>query len=169
MPENKKEEKKDEESEEMQQDEPDKDEMKDRLLRMAAEFDNYKKRVTKEVENAKNTGKAELAKKLLPVLDEFELALGNLDMKTEHGKGVAIIFSNLKEAMEKEGLHEIECKGLFDPYKHEVMLTKESKEKEGTILDVVRKGYEWKDFMLRPATVIVAKQAEEKEKEEKTK
>ncbi len=132
-------------------------ELRDRLLRLAAEFDNYKKRVSKDLDNAKTAGKAELAAKLLPVLDEFQIAIENMGMNTEHEKGIAIVFSNLGDAMKREGLEEIECKGRYDPYRHEIMMTKESTEKEGTILDVIRKGYFWNGIMLRPASVIVSK------------
>ena len=140
------------------------EELKDRLLRLAAEFDNYKKRSSKDLDNAKKVGKAELAAKLLPILDEFEIAIESTDTKTEHGKGMAIVFSNFVEVMKKEGLKEIECSGVYDPYKHEIMMTKESNEKEGTILDVIRKGYLWNEIMLRPASVIVSS-GEKKEEE----
>lgn len=143
------------------------EEMKDRLLRLAAEFDNYKKRIAKELENSKKVARAELVIKLLPVLDEIELAVENLDMKTDHEKGIALVLSNLKEALKKEGLAEIECEGIYDPYKHEIMMTKESDEEDGTILNVVRKGYFLNGIMLRPASVIVSKGSKEKEEIEK--
>ncbi len=131
--------------------------LRESLLRMAAEFDNYKKRVSKEIENSEQKGKMSLAAKLLPVLDEFEIAVNNTDMTTEHGKGIAIVLSNLTDILKREGLAEIESCGLFDPYRHEVLMTKESEEKEGTILITVRKGYMWKEVMLRPASVVVSK------------
>ena len=143
------------------------EELKDRLLRLAAEFDNYKKRSSKDLDSAKKVGRAELAAKLLPILDEFEIAIESTDTKTEHGKGMAIVFSNLTEVMKKEGLKEIECSGVYDPYKHEIMMTKESKEREGTILDVIRKGYLWNEIMLRPASVIVSS-GEKKNEEAKS-
>lgn len=142
------------------------EELKDRLLRLAAEFDNYKKRSSKDLDSAKKVGRAELAVKLLPILDEFEIAIESIDTKTEHGKGMAIVFSNLVEVMKKEGLKEIECRGVYDPYRHEIMMTKESREKEGTILDVIRKGYLWNEIMLRPASVIVSSGSGEKKNDE---
>ena len=66
----------------------------------------------------------------------------------------------------KEGLSEVQCKGLFDPYKHEIMMTKESKEKDGTILEVVKKGYLFDKMLIRPASVIVAKASIAPAKEE---
>ncbi len=130
---------------------------RERLLRLAAEFDNYKKRVAKEIDNSKTVGKSELASKLLSVLDEFQLALESVDLSTEQGKGMAIVLSNMSEVLKKEGLQEIPCEGVYDPYVHEVMMAKESNEKEGTILGVLRKGYTWKGIMLRPASIIVSK------------
>lgn len=133
--------------------------LKDRLLRLAAEFDNYKKRSAKEVDAAKTIGKAELMRTLLPVLDEFGLAMDAIEAKGDVDKGVALVFSNFADALKREGLHEIDTKGLADPYKHEVILTKGSGRKEGEILEVVRKGYDINGIMLRPASVIVSKGA----------
>ncbi len=132
-------------------------ELKDRLLRLAAEFDNYKKRTMKEVDAAKALGKAELARKLLPVLDEFGLAMEAIEARGDIDKGMALVFSNFADALKKEGLREIDAKGAADPYRHEVILTKGSDKKEGEILEVIRKGYEMNGIMLRPASVIVSK------------
>ena len=133
--------------------------MKEQLLRLAAEFDNYKKRVKNDVESAKSAGKAELVKGLLPILDEFELALiaVNKTQDKNVAKGVEMLYSNFTDTLKKEGLNEVLCKGMFDPYKHEIMMTKESKEKEGTILEVVKNGYTFDKVLIRPASVIVAK------------
>lgn len=170
MPEGRKEEKKEnEERQETKEEVPkeNEEELRERLLRLAAEFDNYKKRISKDIENSRSVGKAELASKLLPILDEFELAVKNFDMKNEHEKGLAIVLSNFVDVLKKEGLKEIEAIGVYDPYRHEIMMTKEAKEKEGTILDVVRKGYFWNNIMLRPASVIVSKGSKEQEKTKK--
>ncbi|MDE1851425.1 MAG: nucleotide exchange factor GrpE [Candidatus Micrarchaeota archaeon] len=140
-------------------------EVKDRLLRLAAEFDNYKKRVAKESESARSIGKAEAIAKLLPTLDEFELAMESMK-GDENSKGIALIFSNFMDALKSLGLKEIESNGRFDPYRHEIMLAKESEKSEGTIIEVIRKGYMLNEIMLRPASVIVSKDAA-KEKEEK--
>lgn len=147
------------------------DEVKDRLLRLAAEFDNYKKQAAKDMDGAKSMGKVELIKKLLPTLDEFELALyamGNAASDKEHARGVELVFSNISDALRSAGLKEIEAKGKYDPYKHEIVMIRESGEAEGTILEVVRKGYSFNGMMLRPASVIVSK-GKENEKEVGTK
>lgn len=143
------------------------DELKERLLRMAAEFDNYKKRATKDIENAKGIGKAEIVAKLLPIIDEFHLAVESLEMKTDQEKGLALVLSNFTDVLKKEGLKEIDCNGVYDPYRHEVIMTKESKEKEGIVLDVVRKGYFLNEIMLRPASVIVSDGSGKKEETKK--
>lgn len=141
------------------------DELKDRLLRLAAEFDNYKKRTKKDIENAKGLGKAEFASKILSVLDEFELAIESMKMNNEGEKGVAMVFSNFLEVLKKEGIKQIDTVGKFDPYKHEIMLSKNSEKEEGTIIQVVRKGYTLNNIMLRPASVIVSNGEKEKKGE----
>ncbi|MDE1874038.1 MAG: nucleotide exchange factor GrpE [Candidatus Micrarchaeota archaeon] len=135
-------------------------ETKDRLLRLAAEFDNYKKKAAKDVDMSKNAGKAELIRSLLPAIDEFELALaafGNSDHDREHIKGIELVFSNVLGTLKSAGLKEIDSKGTYDPYKHEIILTRESKEPEGTIIEIVRKGYAFNEMLLRPSAVIVSK------------
>jgi molecular chaperone GrpE len=140
------------------QENKDKD-MKEQLLRLAAEFDNYKKRTKNDVDNAKSAGKAELVKGFLPILDEFELALIVVNKTPDRNvaRGVEMLYSNFIDMLKKAGLEEIACKGVFDPYKHEIMMTKDSKEKDGTILEVIKKGYIFDKVLLRPASVIVAK------------
>ncbi|MGC8710272.1 MAG: nucleotide exchange factor GrpE [Candidatus Micrarchaeia archaeon] len=138
--------------------------LKERHLRLAAEFDNYKKRAVKEFENSKTFGKIELIKRLLPVLDEFELAL-SIEKDEKNGgtrKGIEMIYSNLVDALKAEGLSIIDTSGSYDPYKHEIVITRESKEKEGKILEVVRKGYMLNGILVRPASVIVAKEMPQK-------
>jgi molecular chaperone GrpE len=133
--------------------------LKESMLRLAAEFDNYKKRTKADSENSRNFGKAELMRSLLPIIDEFELALIAVN-KTEDkniAKGVEMLYSNFIDTLKKDGLTEIQCKGVFDPYIHEIVMTKESKEKGGTILEVIKKGYSFDKTLLRPASVIVAK------------
>ncbi len=134
--------------------------MKDRLLRLAAEFDNYKKKAAKDVDMSRNVGKAELIRSLLPAIDEFELALAAFSSsghESDHIKGIELVFSNVIGTLKGAGLKEIDSKGKYDPYKHEIIMTRESKEPEGTIIDIVRKGYTFNDMLLRPSAVIVSK------------
>src|SRR5271166_3719664 len=84
-------------------------ELKDRLLRLAAEFDNYKKRVAKDIDNSKEMGRADVITKLLPSLDEFELAIDSLDKKDEHVKGISLVYGNMMNTLKGFGLREIEA------------------------------------------------------------
>ncbi len=145
-------------------------EVKDRLLRMAAEFDNFKKKMAKDMDASRTMGKAELVKALLPALDEFEMALYAIGKSEESDcnvKGMELVFSNVLGTLKSAGLREIEAKGKYDPYRHEIMMTRESKEPEGTIIEVVRKGYSFNDLMLRPSAVIVSKGSDTTEENEK--
>jgi molecular chaperone GrpE len=141
-------------------------EMKEKMLRLAAEFDNYKKRTRKEVEEAGIIGKANLIKDMLPVVDEFELALQAMDKAgdTEMLKGIKMLYSNFMDTLKRNGLSEISCEGRSDPFRHETVMVMPSKEKEGTILEVVKKGYEVNGRMIRHASVIVAKPEEQEKK-----
>lgn len=134
------------------------DDAKERLLRLAAEFDNYKKRVSGEIVNAKNLGKAELLRDFLPILDEFELALIAVSKadNTELAKGIELLYSNVVEFLKKEGVKEVRTEGIYDPFMHEIALTRESDKKQGTILEVIKRGYTLNNALLRPAMVIVA-------------
>ena len=83
----------------------------------------------------------------------------------ELAKGIAMIYTNFIEALKKEGIEEIDAKGRFDPYKHEIVMTKESEKEDGTILEVVKKGYALGGLLIRPASVIVSKKVQEGKKQ----
>ncbi len=139
-------------------------ELKEQMLRLAAEFDNYKKRAKNDLDKAKSMGKAELARNLLPILDEFELAMiaasGSSDKNVS--KGIELVYSNFTDTLKRNGLREVSADGIADPFKHEIIMVAESDKKPGTILEVVKKGYMFDDMMLRPASVIVAKDSKTK-------
>lgn len=145
-------------------------ELNEKMLRLAAEFDNYKKRTQKDLIESGAMGKAAFIKEMLPVIDEFELALMALDKSEDKtmAKGIRMLYSNFMDVLKRNGLSEIKCEGTFDPYKHEIIMVRESKEKEGTILDVIKKGYEFSGRLLRPASVIVAKAQANEEKNNDT-
>lgn len=140
-------------------------EAKEQMLRIAAEFDNYKKRIKKEMDYAGNLGKASLIKKLLPIIDEFEIAmLAVNDSKDKNvARGIEMLYSNFVDTLKKEGLSEVQLEGLFDPHMHEIVMVRESDEKDGTILEAVKKGYMFDGKLLRPASVIVSKSKEKTE------
>ena len=128
------------------------------LKRVQAEFENYKKRAEKENSHFRDYAKAELVKKLLTVLDSFEIALKNTDNHEEFVKGVELIYSQLYTLLKEEGLQCIETKDKrFDPYLHEVMLSEKSDKEEDTILEELQKGYKFKQMVLRHSKVKVAK------------
>ncbi len=131
---------------------------KEQVLRIIAEFDNYKKRTKKDIDNAKIIGKAELIKNLLPIIDEFDLALMSLSQMQDKLviKGIELLYSNFISQLRKEGLEETDSDGVFDPYKHEIVISKQSSEPYGTIIEVVKKGYMFNGIMLRPASVIIS-------------
>ena len=140
------------------------DENWDRLLRTTADFDNFKKRAAREKTEAAQYASFSLLQKLLPVLDNFEMALtaaqtAQGDKLASLQSGVLMIQQQLKSALTETGLEEIDAAGkLFDPAWHEAISQQESADvPEDHVALQLRKGYKFKDRLLRAATVIVAK------------
>jgi molecular chaperone GrpE len=137
-------------------------ELEDRLLRLAAEYDNFRKRTAKEFEALCQNANENLISKLLDTLDNFERALESAKSSNDYDsfhKGVELIYTHLRELLEKEGLKEIEavCKP-FDPNYHEAVTQCESEEhEEGVVADQMCKGYMLNDKLLRPSKVVVSK------------
>jgi len=134
------------------------DEYLDALQRLKAEFDNYRKRTARDQEQLVARAHERLAKELLPVLDDLERALAAAEQHEEAQleEGVRLVHRSLVEALQKEGVAEIETDGPFDPHVHEALLSQPDDEKEsGAVLDVLQKGYRLGDRVLRPARVIV--------------
>jgi len=134
------------------------DERLNDLQRVAADFDNYRKRAQRDQENLVARAHERLVKELLPVVDDLERAL---DAAAEHEEakleeGVRFVHRNLAEVLAREGLAEVETNGRFDPHVHEALLTQPSEAEEGSVIDVVQKGYRLGDRVLRPARVVVA-------------
>ncbi len=136
----------------------------ERLLRTTADFDNFKKRAAREKIEAGQYATFSLLQKVLPVLDNFEMALAAAqsakdDKLASLQSGVLMIQQQLKSALVETGLEEIDAAGKpFDPNFHEAVSEQESADiAEGHVLQQLRKGYKFKDRLLRPATVIVAK------------
>lgn len=137
----------------------------DRLKRLHADYDNYRKRVLKEQIDTIARANRELIDKLLPVIDSFEqaLAMGE-DLKSsddEFLKGVKMIYDKLMDTLHKEGISVIDPQGKqFNPHECEVAVTADvSETDEGTVLEVLRKGYKINDFLIRPAVVKVCKKS----------
>jgi molecular chaperone GrpE len=138
--------------------EKERDEHLDHLKRVAAEFDNYRKRVARDQQSLAARAHERLVKELLPVLDDLERALHAAEEHQEAKleDGVRLVHRELQEALAKEGLQEIETNGHFDPHVHEALLSQPSEQGDGAILEVLQKGYRLGDRVLRPARVVVS-------------
>jgi molecular chaperone GrpE len=132
------------------------------LQRLQAEFENYKKRAERERTEYIEQANAALVEKLLPVLDNFERAL-NAESSDFHSfkKGVEIIFSQFRKVLEGEGLSSIDALGEdFDPYYHEAVLTACGDYEDDTVIEVLEKGYLFRNRCLRPSRVKVGKRGD---------
>ncbi|WP_020615657.1 nucleotide exchange factor GrpE [Paenibacillus daejeonensis] len=137
------------------------DEGQQRLLRAQADFDNYRRRTVKEKEELAKYASSKLVTELLPVVDNFERAIaaaqGGGDQDSL-AKGVEMIFRQLAQVLEQEGLKPMESVGQpFNPEFHQAIMQVESDEhEEGIVVEEVQKGYILKDKVLRPAMVKVS-------------
>ena len=144
----------------------DKAEVRATLQRVQADFMNYKRRSDEERQEQQKYSNSRLILKLLPLVDEFSLAIDHA-AKTEATeswlKGIRLLHRKLYSLLESENVTRIEVQDSeFDPYQHEAMAYQESTEyKEGEIVSVVRDGYKLHDRLLRPALVILARSPEE--------
>ena len=134
----------------------------DDLRRLQADFDNYRKRTLREQTARTASASQALVARLLPVLDNFELAVSSAEQSRDFDrmlKGVEMVLGALREVLEGEGLVKIEAEGKpFDPERHEAVIAVEQEGSEpGMVVDIVRAGYELGGKVLRPAMVKVAK------------
>ncbi|MEM2138715.1 MAG: nucleotide exchange factor GrpE [Candidatus Woesearchaeota archaeon] len=132
------------------------DDLTETIKRVQADFINYKNRAEKEKLYCIEYGNADLIKRLLPVLDSFDLALQNAVDFEKFKKGIEMVYAQLLDVLEHEGLKKIDANGKFDPYKHEVLLKSESDKEEDEILQELQKGYMLKDKVLRHTKVKVS-------------
>jgi molecular chaperone GrpE len=148
-------------------------EWQDRFLRKAAEFENYRKRADKEKIDTITTAKSSVLLEFLPVADACERALASMangsgaDSTTlqQFKQGVELLHKQLLDTLGRVGVTAIESEGkLFDPHMHEALSRQETSDvKEDTVVKELRKGYMFKDRLLRPAQVIVAVQLQGKD------
>ena len=135
----------------------------DRLLRVTADFDNFKKRAARERDEARRTGTEVTLTKLLPVLDNFDMALAATNQPNATVEtlkvGVNMIHGQMRGIFADAGLEEIAAVGQpFDPSLHEAVSQLETMEvPEGQVVQQLRKGYKLRDRLLRPASVVVSK------------
>lgn len=131
----------------------------DHLRRLQAEFDNYRKRMLKEQTQAIELASQPVMRRLLEVLDDFELALMAAADKPDFDRflhGVELVYAKLAEALKAEGLRKIEADGKpFDPEMHEALMQTGEGEGEPVVADVLRPGYTLRGRVIRPAGVRV--------------
>src|SRR5262245_47509823 len=139
------------------------EELIDTLQRLQADFDNYRKRAQRDQESLVARAGERIVKELLPILDDLERALEAADQHEEAKleDGVKLVHRQLEQLLEKEGLALVETDGKFDPHVHEALLTQPSQADEGSVIEVLQKGYRLGDRVLRPARVVVAGPKEE--------
>ena len=140
------------------------DESWERLLRTTADFDNFKKRAARERTEAIQFANVALIQKLLPVMDNFDMALAAAQTAKDEKSaslqaGIAMVQSQLKSILAETGLEEIDAAGkAFDPTQHEAVSQQETHEvPEGQVVQQIRKGYKIRERLLRAASVVVAK------------
>jgi len=140
------------------------DEHWDRLLRQAADFDNFKKRVARERQDAAKYANMALIEKLIPVLDNFDMAFAAANTTQDPAvkalkEGIAMVINQFKAILTEAGLEEIDASNKpFDPNWHEAVAQQERADvAEGIVIQQLRRGYTLRDRLIRPASVIVAK------------
>lgn len=140
-------------------------ELQDRLLRMSADWDNSRKRIQKEKDEALKYAAEGILGDLLPIVDNFELGLLSAQ-NAQDAKSIALGFQmiqmQLTQFLKENGLEAIDAVGKpFDPHLHEALSHQETEEhEEGIVISQTRKGYKIKDRLLRPAAVVVSKAPE---------
>ncbi len=143
--------------------------LKNDYLRLLADFDNYRKRMTKEIEDSKEAAKRAIIKEFLVILDNLEKAI---EMAYQHKdaiiEGIELSIKSFKDMLKKHGVEEINPKEeTFDPNLHDALMTKTSEElPKNMVIQTVEKGYKLKDKLIRPAKVIVSSGKEEKESQQ---
>jgi molecular chaperone GrpE len=136
-------------------------ELKDKFLRLFAEFDNFKKRTIKEKLDLMRTAAQDTVSSLLPVLDDFDrakISAENEQTEEVFSEGVKLVYQKLYSVLKAKGLEEMESTGLdFDPELHEAItkIPSPNNEMKGKVIDTVEKGYYLKEKIIRHAKVVV--------------
>ena len=134
------------------------DDAVDRWKRTAADFDNFRKRALRERQEFVTLANERLVQDLLPILDDLERALeaAAQHQEAQLEEGVRLTHRALAALLERNGVKEIETGAKFDPHVHEALLSQPSDAEEGSVIEVVQKGYKLGDKVIRPARVVVA-------------
>ena len=138
------------------------DSLKDRNLRLQADFTNYKRRIEKEKESLYKFATEDLIKEFLTIIDNFERAFASVeekDMDNSFYQGIEMVFNQFLNTLKKNGLEEIEALGQeFDHNLHHAVMQEESDQsEENAVIEVFQKGYKLKDKVIRPSMVKVSK------------
>jgi molecular chaperone GrpE len=140
------------------------DEYLDLAKRTKADFENFRKRMSSEVQAAAARGKAEVIRDVVPVLDDLERALEAAGLDPEGDSedalahGVLLVFRSLRDSLGRQGVEAIDPKGeKFDPTAHEALSTQATDGVEpGVVVEVMQKGYRLGEQLVRPARVVVS-------------
>lgn len=141
-------------------------ELEDSYLRVHADFENTKKRLEREKFQALEYAYEKIAKDLLPVVDTLEIALKSAseisgeesELQAKFKEGLELTLDNFSKVLQRHGIEMIACEGEFDPHLHEcIMQVPSPSHQEGEIVQVFQKGYRYKERVLRPAMVSIAK------------
>lgn len=142
--------------------------LKDKLLRGQADWDNSRKRILKDKEESVRYASEALLEKLLPVLDNFEMGMQAAKTATDAkaiSQGFEMVLAQFQQVLRDAGVESVDAMGhAFDPHRHEALGHHDSEEHpEGHVIMQTRKGYKLKDRLLRPASVFVARKPEPKD------
>jgi len=145
-------------------------ELKDKLLRKAAEFENYKRRTENDQINLITFAAESFIQKLLPVIDDFERSLGHVDEAEDVNaikQGLKLIYDKLLKVLDEQGVKKIEAVGNpFDVDYHEALMQRPDDSVDPhTVIDEIEKGYTYKDKVIRHAKVIVSEEKSSETKE----
>jgi len=137
------------------------DRFRDLALRSQADFENYKKRCAREKEDASKYANASLLERLVAIVDNFKLGLEAARGESEQSpiySGMTLVLKQLNDLVAENGLQAIEAEGKkFDPNLHEAIAHEPSEQfPEGTVIRQTRRGYRFKDRLLRPSSVVVS-------------
>jgi molecular chaperone GrpE len=136
------------------------DRFRDLALRSQADFENYKKRASREKEEAIKYANTALLQQLVSILDNFELGLAAAKTQAQESpiySGMVLVQKQLNDLLAENGLESIEAEGKrFDPNLHEAIANEPSESPEGIVIRQARRGYRFKDRLLRPARVVVS-------------
>ena len=134
-------------------------ELTETLQRLQADFENYKKRVDKEKQEFMQFATREFVKRILPIIDNFEVALAHEQSHEDFKKGVELIYAQMREILPNHGIEEIDTEGkTYDPFMHQAMMTvHDPSKKENEIIEVFQKGYKMGNNAIRQAKVKVNK------------